>query len=187
MKVYLTILFLSVSLIISGTVLGAADEERKIDFLGFSKDSALSMVKIVDPNSGNKIAVFKIPQGKQVDSRTFYAGSSIKKIKDALSKKHHISDSGKMSMQAPDGKITFFGIIRGKNFAIMAMRGNRTAIFTKVPIGKATKVTLKEIWWASDGRSMAVIINKKKSSADYGFDLDSVHFYRYYPSALRFK
>lgn len=186
MRVFSKVSFLLVILMAS-TVFGAADEERKVDFLGFSADSKQAMIKIVDPNSGNRIAIFTIPEGKQVVAKPFYSELQVKKIKAGLAKKFHVSDAGKNAMLAPGGKVTFFGIVRGKSFVIMAMRGNRTAIFDKIPTGKATKVVLKAIWWASDGRSMVVIINKKKTSADYGFNIDTVRFYRYYPSALRFK
>jgi len=172
---------------VASNAFGAADEERKVDFLGFSSDSRQAMLKIVDPNSGNQIAVFSIPKGKRVVAKTFYSESQVGKIKKHLIKKYKISDKGKSAMVDPGGKVTFFGLVRGKYFVIMAMRGNRTAIFDKISAGKATNIVLKAIWWASDGRSMAVIINKKKTSSDYGFDIDTVRFYRYYPSALRFK
>ena len=186
MKFFSKISFL-LAIMVASNAFGAADEERKVEFLGFSSDSRQAMLKIVDPNSGNKIAVLGIPKGKRIAAKAFYSGSQVKKIKDSLAKKYHVSDPGKNAMVDPGGKVTFFGLVRGKYFVIMAMRGNRTAIFNKIPAGKATNIVLKEIWWASDGRSMAVIINKKKTSPDYGFDIDTVRFYRYYPSTLRFK
>ncbi len=173
--------------VVSSVALASADEEIKVTFWGFSADARMAMAKIVDPNGGNRVAVFTIPEGKMVTSRPFATEAQAKQIKKKLSKKYHISDAGKNSTQGPRGKITFFGILKGKYFVIMAMRGNRTAVFDKISAGKAPQVQLKEVWWSADGRSMVVIINKKKSSADYGFDIDTLRFYRYYPSALKFK
>ena len=165
----------------------SADEEVRIDFLGFSTDCKMAMVRITDPNSGNRITVFTIPKAKSVASKPFYSAAQEKKIKAQLAKKYRIKDPGKNSNQDPKGKITFFGLLKGKWFRIMAMRGNRTAAFDKVAAGKAGQVSLKEVWWAKDGRSMVMIINKKRSDPDYGFNIDVLRFYRYYPSTLHFK
>ena len=165
----------------------SADEERSIEFLGFSLDGKLAMVKINDPNSGNSIEVLSIPKGKKKARAPFYSTAQAKKLVKKFTKRYKIKDKGNNSTQDPSGKITFLGLVKGKYFIILAMRGNRTAVFDKIPAGKASEIKIKEVWWSKNGRSMTIIINKKKSDPDYGFDIDTVRLYKYYSSALHFK
>ena len=168
-------------------VYAGSDEERHITFLGFSKDGKYVLVDVKDPNIGNSINVYAV-NGRKLKTKKFYY-TPIQKLKltKQLKKKFKITDKGTNSMQDPSQKYSFSGVMQGKYFKILVMKGNKVAVFDKLPGLKKGEMNIKEIWWASNGRSMAIIINRKLSTPGFGFNVDTIKTYIFFPSTLRFK
>jgi hypothetical protein len=165
------------------------DDVATMEFLGFSEDGKVFVVKVLDKNRGNQFQVLDVKDAQLVKAFDIVKKTeedTLKKIKTKYKVKdpnpNQATSDGKFMLLTGPGNKGQFKIMlsNGKSFIDI-----KVIDLQKDQLGKFASAQAKGSFWHSDDKTWIVIYNQKLTG-DFGIDRDFVVSGKINPLYLQF-